>query len=119
MAQQPGLELVEKLGPQIFELWEELRRQHPEHDDLVACIEHQEADRYTLSISLRVQFIEFMRASGRWTDGTAWDNVLQPASASDGLPPASAIWVVVHLPDRQSAIMRLMNPPITTKGGSA
>lgn len=120
LVDRPGLALIEELGPQIFSFWQKMREQHPEHDDLVAVVEHHADAQFALTISPRLEFIDFMRASGKWVDGSSWDTVLQPAGGSDGLPIASAIWVVVHLPDRRSAIMRLVNPPLqVTKGGSA
>ncbi len=120
MDPKPGLQLIEKLSPQIFRFWEAMRRDHPEHDDLVAVVEHHADDQFALTLAARTDFIDFMRASGRWTEGTSWDAVLRPAAEKDGLPVESAIWVVVHLPEQQgSAILRLVNPPFTAKGGSA
>lgn len=117
---RPGLKLIEDLGPQIFEHWQKMREQHPELEDLVAVVEHHMAGQFALTISPRSEFIDFMRASGRWTDGTTWDAVLQPAGGTNGVPVVSAIWVIVHLPDQRSAIMRLVNPPLTvTRGGTA
>lgn len=118
--EQPGLDFIKLMGPQIFAFWQKMRDEHPEHDDLVAVVVPHLGDQYALTIGTRDDFIHSMRDSGRWKDDSAWGVVLKPAADTTHMPRSAALWVVLHLPDHRSAILRLVNPPLTvTKGGSA
>lgn len=107
---KPGLKLVESHAPHIVDFWRALQQEHPECDDFVALLEDR-PEGVSIKIGSREAFVGVLRESGRWTDDSTWDALLKPAGLS-------AIWVVVHL-QGQSAITRLVNPPLVSKGGSA
>ena len=123
MAEPIGPQLIEKLGGDIYTLWQVARDKHPGEDDLVAVLGYDPGQTQTqVTLMTRAAFLRYMHETGRWVDGSAWEALNEPAGARDGTPTALAIWVIIHptagVGQGQAEILRLVSP-ITAKGGDA
>jgi hypothetical protein len=115
-----GLQLVEKLGSDIYAAWQLARERNPGEDDLLAVIGH-DGKKAALTIMRRADFVTHMRETGRWVDGSAWETVLEPAGDKDETLRSEALWVVVHPAEGfgEAEILRLVSPTTTAPGGDA